>query len=79
LSPDKQVLVYPNPADEQKGFYLTIEYVEDETIQIFNSNGILVLKAKANGTTNYINAQSLAAGTYFCKVGTRPSIRIVIR
>ncbi|MCU0324424.1 MAG: S8 family serine peptidase, partial [Spirosomaceae bacterium] len=32
LSPDKQVLVYPNPADEQKGFYLTIEYVEDETI-----------------------------------------------
>ena len=73
---DFELKVFPNPATN----YITIETNQtDEMMQIFNVNGQLVKALNFNAsTTKQFDVSSLAAGTYFIKMGQTVK-RIIIQ
>jgi type IX secretion system substrate protein len=65
--PGNAVLVYPNPANDR----VTIKVAKLQTgalVQVYNSNGVLVITQRLTNNTKALAVNGLAAGVYFVKV-----------
>ncbi len=60
-----EVIIYPNPAEEQ--FTVEIAQGKEQTLQVFDISGRLVLSQKINGPTK-INAVDFENGIYTLKI-----------
>jgi len=63
---DKQILVYPNPADDQINFETGL--YKDLDIKIYNINGQLQTETKLSQGSNTIDINKFASGIYFYKI-----------
>ncbi len=74
LVPSKQeVKIYPNPANE----ILTVETATDDTLQIFDMNGIKVLEKDIKAGCNQVDIKHLSQGIYMINAGGKSEPLIV--
>ena len=62
----EKTFVFPTVSEGQ--FYIKVEE-EENTLQLIDMKGAILLKKQLTLGTNYINAGTLPSGTYIAKIG----------
>lgn len=65
-------LVYPNPTSESLTIAFSSQQVNTETVQIYNSIGILVKTVDLKQSLTVINVSELSSGLYFIRMTDNP-------